>query len=450
MTTWLLTMAPVTALQSFALLWSLSRLFPERLRLPRNTFIKAFLFLLADAAVCFGVYLLDRIFPSGGMGYAFACTLLLQTLICSILFGGNGFFRFFLLLFANVYFTGVLMVARFAKDALLPRGALPTPLLYQLFVHVLPQCAAIAASIPLLRKAVRAKLSLSPPRFYWFSGCLIYFALCFGMMYVADALLHWRLISALSVLLEAVLLAISVAFYLMFLDLCQSYQENIRHSLVEQQYELQKAHFAEVQTANQALRELRHELKNYMFYMNYLIDQGDFDRLRAFFSEFYQKEHHHLYEISGSDSFLDAVLQQKLTAARALGIEVTDHVLLPEDDALNDLDLCIVLSNLIDNATEACRKLEHGVIDIRLRRVKDYISVVVENSASGDVLKENPTLQTGKSSPALHGLGLAVIRQIVERREGSIEFESGKGVFKVMLMMKHPADLRKEEAATCV
>ena len=445
MTTWVY-IAPMTALQTFALIWFCAEQFPARNKLPGNPLLKSGAFLVADAAACLLVYLASRLFPRAGMAFDFFCILIIQFGICTLLFGGDPWFKFFYLLYANVYFTGVLMTARFAKDALLPPGALPTPMLYSLFVNILPQCAAIIALIPLHRRAVRLNFYLSPPRFYWLSAYLIYVALYFGMMYTTDALLRWNLVSGLSVLLEVALLAMSVAFYLMFLAICDSYHEKIQHSLIEQQYALQKAHFAEVQTANQALRELRHELKNYMFYMNYLIDQGDFDRLRQFFSDFYQREHRNLYEISGSDSFLDAVLQQKITAARALGVEVNEHVLLPEDGALNNLDLCIVLSNLIDNAVEASHALQHPAIDIRLRRVKDYLSLVVENTAAQDVLKQNPLLQTSKDDRELHGIGLRVIRRIVERYDGSIEFDSDEGIFKVMLMMKIPAQTESEGA----
>ena len=447
MTIWLYTSALTTALQTYALLWYCARLFRQRLPLPQHWAWKAGVFLLADGAVCFAIYLLTMLVPRGNMSYAFGCTVLVQFAACAILFAGDGFYKGFTLLFANVYFTGVLMVARFAKDALLPPGALPTPMLYSLFVNILPQCVAIVALIPLCRRAAKVDFFLSPPRFYWLFGYCVELALYFGMIYTTAALLRWDLVSGLSVVLEAVLLAVCVAFYLLFLSVCGSYQEKVQHTLIRRQYELQKAQFSEIQASNQALRELRHELKNYMFYMNYLIDQGDFDKLKQFFAEFYQKEHHNLYEVSGSDSFLDAVLQQKIARARSLSIEVTPHILLPADEALDNLDLCVVLSNLIDNAMEACRELPASRIEIRLKRVKEYLSVVVENTASGDVLRDNPQLRTSKGDKALHGIGLKVIRQIVERYDGSIEFQSDDAAFKVMLMMKLPAQAKGGNAA---
>ena len=438
MTIWLSPSALTTAMQTFGLLWFCSWLFPERLALPRNIFLKALLFLFADMAVCLCIYLATRLFPDQGMVYAFGCTLLFQFAACQILFEGSGFFKFFNLLFANVYFTGVLMVSLFAADTFVPLRVHRTPLLYAVYINVLPQLAAILALIPLFRRAVRTRFKTSPPRYYWLYACLIYLALYFGLMYTIDALPRRGNAQALSVLLEAVLLLMSVVFYLMFLSICDGYHEKIRHSLIEQQVQLQKAHLTESQAAGKALKELRHELKNYMFYMNYLIDQGDFEKLRSFFADFYQKEHRNLYEVSGSENFLDAVLQQKFTTARALGIEVDDHVLLPDGEILNNLDLCIVLSNLLDNAIEACRGLSGPSIAIQLRQVKEYVSLVVRNSAAQDVLKNNPLLRTGKLDKELHGIGLQVIRDIVERYEGSISFESDSTAFTVMLMMKMP------------
>ena len=98
MTTWLYTTAPITALQTYALLWFCARLFRARARLPRRLFPKAVLFLLVDGSVCLAVYLLDRYAPREGMAYAFAYTLLAQFIACSILFSGDGFYKFFNLL----------------------------------------------------------------------------------------------------------------------------------------------------------------------------------------------------------------------------------------------------------------------------------------------------------------------------------------------------------------
>ena len=53
-------------------------------------------------------------------------------------------------------------------------------------------------------------------------------------------------------------------------------------------------------------------------------------------------------------------------------------------------------------------------------------------------MKNNPLLRTGKLDKELHGIGLQVIRDIVERYEGSISFESDSTAFTVMLMMKMP------------
>ena len=106
-----------------------------------------------------------------------------------------------------------------------------------------------------------------------------------------------------------------------------------------------------------------------------------------------------------------------------------------------------MLSNLIDNAIEACRELSCPSIEIHLRQVKDYVSLVVRNSAAQDVLKSNPLLRTGKLDKELHGIGLQVIREIVDRYEGSIQFESDNTTFTVMLMMKIPFAVKQESEA---
>ena len=55
---------------------------------------------------------------------------------------------------------------------------------------------------------------------------------------------------------------------------------------------------------------------------------------------------------------LDAILNAKLTLALSRGIRVKQRVEVPEKLTVSDIDLCVVIGNLLDNAMEACGKVD--------------------------------------------------------------------------------------------
>ena len=239
----------------------------------------------------------------------------------------------------------------------------------------------------------------------------------------------------MSLVLETGLLLVCVAVFLLYIRVCRSYYEDLQHKLVLKQLSIQRAQFQEIQTSGEAIRKLRHELKNHMFYMKYLIDRKDFGELEQYFQDFYQKESHNLIESGTSGSILEAVLQQKLSVASEHGIQLRDEILCTRPEAISELDMCVLLSNLLDNAIEACIPLTNAVISIRMKQVKEYLSLVVSNTVDHDVLQENPLLHSRKKNREIHGIGIPVIREIIQKYDGSVQFECDQSIFRASLML---------------
>ena len=63
-------------------------------------------------------------------------------------------------------------------------------------------------------------------------------------------------------------------------------------------------------------------------------------------------------EYSSGNAYADAVIREKLGLARAWDIRLETDLIFPSSDLIDPADLCIILSNALDNALEACRKLK--------------------------------------------------------------------------------------------
>ncbi len=109
-------------------------------------------------------------------------------------------------------------------------------------------------------------------------------------------------------------------------------------------------------------------------------------------------------------------------------------------------DLGIIPNNLLDNAIEACEKLEpgNGFICLTLKRKKQFLLLEVENSFDGAVPVQSGgglALPTTKQSilPGIiaeHGIGLENVRDVAEKYFGGVNIKVKGDVFHVTVMLQ--------------
>ena len=429
--------ALLAGLQTLALLALCCRCWDTR----RPVRLRWISFAALSALIGAAVYALCRLVSDSHMTWSFLYTLGLQIPLCAWLFQGSLRQKCLYIVFTNVLYSISLLLSLMVSVLLLPRlGPHVGTARLGTMMNLLFQLLTLGILMAIRRPADPRGLTILPPAPYWICIFTLYGLIYAGSVYVSDTLIGSRLVTAVTPVIETALLAVSVVVYLMFVRVCQGYSEHWQHTLAEKQMALQRAHLDDMRASGDAMRQLRHELKNHMFYMQYLIDKKDFDGLSRYFREFYQKESRHLVEVDASGSVLNAVLHQKLSVAGQKGIQIVDDLHCAPPKEIDEKDLCLLLSNLLDNAIEASEGLQNAVITVHMRLVKEYLSLVVSNTVDRDVLRENPGLSTDKPHREIHGIGLRVIREIVDRYDGSVRFESGDGMFHAKLMLRIGGD----------
>ena len=117
----------------------------------------------------------------------------------------------------------------------------------------------------------------------------------------------------------------------------------------------------------------------------------------------------------------------KLGIAKSMGIDADCSLLLPYPCDIKDIDICIVLSNALDNAIQAVKSLDAGIekyIRVSGRIQGDFLMIEVENSFHGkDTFKK--------------GTGLSNVKKVAEKYGGamSIETQENKFVLHVLLIL---------------
>ncbi len=170
-------------------------------------------------------------------------------------------------------------------------------------------------------------------------------------------------------------------------------------------------------------RRLRHDLKQYAGTVLALLNDGKTDAAREIAEEQCESLSKIETVINTGNDFLNAILNSKLSLAKSTGIDVLCSV---ENDisGIEDIDLCSLIGNLLDNAIAAAEKCggELRLIEVKISSVKSRFIVVVRNSIPRSVLEENPKLKSTKSDAVNHGFGIKTIKYIAEKYNGKFDF----------------------------
>lgn len=204
-----------------------------------------------------------------------------------------------------------------------------------------------------------------------------------------------------------------------------SIQEREQKSL-EDQVKKQRIYLAEAEKRNEHYRRFQHDIDNHFLVLTGLFREKKYDEAREYFEHLHDVSDRLLIGIKTGNPAADILLNEKIGFAKSNGIQVKYDVNLPSDCVVENMDLCIILANALDNAIQACMK-ENRQPEISLIVRKRYHFLVIEI--------ENTNLKHGKPE---YGTGLKNIEHTVEKYEGTMEIESGGGTFRltVLLCMK--------------
>lgn len=134
---------------------------------------------------------------------------------------------------------------------------------------------------------------------------------------------------------------------------------------------------------------------------------------------------------------VDAILNSKLSLIRSKEIRVNAKAVVPTELNVSEIDLCVIIGNLLDNAMEAClRQAEEKERFIRvfIGVLKEQLYISVSNSVEGGIKKSDKTYFSGKGSEA-HGFGLASIDRIAAKYDGYVNRQDEEGVFATEVLL---------------
>ena len=224
-----------------------------------------------------------------------------------------------------------------------------------------------------------------------------------------------------------------VSFYMTY-SLSKSNAETEKLRMLRQQEEYRISYAENIKEQYEEIRRMRHDMKQNLAVISTLHKEHKYDEAKEFTGRVSDNLEKIEMVIDVNNDFINAILNSKLLIASEHGIRVicasSSNI-----DGIDDIDLCNLLGNILDNAIEAAKHCPNGYIEVSIRSDENMVLVIVANTIAGSVMKRNKDLKSTKKNTTRHGYGIKTIRSIAEKYSGTASFYEEGEMFYCQVMM---------------
>lgn len=208
-----------------------------------------------------------------------------------------------------------------------------------------------------------------------------------------------------------------------------------------EQYQVQTAVWQTLEEQYRQAERLRHDLKNHVLALRGLWEAQEWEKLGDYLKRMEDGAQLGMSGEAAGNRAVDALLCQKRKLAEEKGIDWECDVRVPKRCSVNEFDLCVLFGNLLDNAVEACVRLqrkekgqEQGskpFIRVQAGNIKSCFLLQVKNSMD---IGEKQRNGSAKEDLQEHGIGLLNVGDVVRRYNGVMNTEEQEGIFDISIL----------------
>ena len=211
----------------------------------------------------------------------------------------------------------------------------------------------------------------------------------------------------------------------------QNFRLGTELSLLEQQEHSLNQYVEEAKTRYDETKSFRHDIRNHIAVVKKLLQNGKLEEAITYMEDLDDMAEKMSFPCSTNNPVVDILVGNKLGIAKSMGIDVDYSLLLPYPCGIRDIDICIVLSNALDNAIHAVKSLDAGMekyIRVSGRIQGDFLMMEIQNSFQG-------------KGAFKKGTGLLNVKKVAERYGGAMSIETQENVFVLHVLLiipQHP------------
>lgn len=344
--------------------------------------------------------------------------------------------------------TSFLVVALFVSEAMMfylimlmkPLLLLNTSLELALDVGNNISKIILPAVLYIFAKVFHIAFSKEPIPAKYLLGCFsIPFLSVFVFYYISLSSSDESIPIIYSLIAAFVIMAMNTAILLIFIRLTEYYDAKIANQrYLEQIDAFNRQQLNDVNAIN-SIKQVRHDLNNILLAVKFSLENENVkDALDAI--DDHLNETSPAYFVSNTNIYpIDSIINYKNGIAKQTDIrmEVRSHHI--EELNISWTDICVIMSNALDNAIEACNRMKSSdtkTIHIIIETINRMLRVSISNPYAGKTLSNRHggyiTIKTDKDN---HGFGVNGIMRLLEKNNGFGDIDDANDIFKLTFMV---------------
>lgn len=204
--------------------------------------------------------------------------------------------------------------------------------------------------------------------------------------------------------------------------------------ILEERSSLIKVGYDRMLRAEEATNAVRHELRHHMIALIGMLKEQETERACEYITSVI-KEMEELPVFQYSRNVLvNVIAGVYLDKAKAQGIEVKYRFALPVKLGIADADISVLLTNMLENALEACERMkpeQKRYIQVRMQMNENFLFIECINSMDGEEENFPGAAENRIQEQRRHGYGMAAMRKIAEKYGSILKVEKSPSEFGV-------------------
>ena len=188
--------------------------------------------------------------------------------------------------------------------------------------------------------------------------------------------------------------------------------------------------------SQQKTRAYRHDLRHHLQYLSGCLENGQYEQAQRYIHEINAEIEAARVVTYCENEAANLIFSAFAARAEAQGVKFSLQAVLPHILPISESDLCVLLSNALENALHACQNLPAAgtarIISVEGYEQAGRLFLQVTNPCDDPVRFENGIPISSRPG---HGLGVQSICAIVKRYGGVCSFSVNNGIFLLRLSL---------------
>lgn len=201
-------------------------------------------------------------------------------------------------------------------------------------------------------------------------------------------------------------------------------------NFAQQMLSQQNDHYNRILEYSEQIRIIKHDFRHHI----YALQNMEKDEQTAYLKKLQEEMDSTTGLIFCQNVSVNGLIHGYLTRTKKINIAFNVKLDLPDHVPIDDLSLCIVIGNLLENALEACKRFDgdNKFITLKGRWMGDHLMLLVENSYRGKIREYEGKLLSSKKTG---GLGILSIKKVLNQPDDDFEIDYDSNTFTAMVKM---------------